>query len=254
VLGRDGKYYLRSTGEELECGGVIKMSKSKSNVVNAQTVIDTYGTDAARIFVMSDSPADKDFEWTDEGIRGCCRYVSRFYSLLSTIGKKYDFHLGSMGEIVRQTHRTIRDVTYDLENFEFNRAIARIREFTNFLDRVRAKTSGEEQNYFSAVVVAVKLLSPFAPHLCSEMLELLGIRDTLWPDYDERLARDEEITMAVQVNGKLRGTISVKEGTTEEEILVLARSDPAVEKHLDNRQIRRTIVVPGRVINIVTTE
>ncbi|MDR2777449.1 MAG: leucine--tRNA ligase [Rickettsiales bacterium] len=253
VLEREGRYYREVTGEELDCEGVVKMSKSKSNVVDIREVIDVYGTDAARVFVMSDSPADKDFEWTEEGIRGCCKYINRFHSLMSIHGKKFDFFLDSDSEVTRYVHRVIRDVTYNLENFEFNRAIARIREFTNFIERVDVKTASDEQTRFSAMVIAAKLFSPFAPHLCSEVLELAGASDPSWPSYSEELAREEMVTVAVQINGRLRGTISVPRNGDpgEEKMVAMARSDPGVGKYLEGKQIKKIIVVPLRVINIV---
>ncbi|MDR3079017.1 MAG: leucine--tRNA ligase [Rickettsiales bacterium] len=248
-----GKYYSQSTGEELDCEGTIKMSKSKSNVVDIQRVIEVHGTDAARVFVMSDSPADRDFEWTEEGIRGCSRYISRFYNLLPTFGgKSFSFNLGSEGEVVRYSHRVIRDVTNNLENFEFNRALARIREFTNFLEKVETKTAAEQQTRFSALVIGIKLLSPFAPHLCSEMLEIAAIDDLSWPTFSEELARNENIVMAIQLNGKFRSTITMERGMTEDEIIALALADPTTQRHLEGRQIVRTIVIPERVVNLVT--
>ncbi|MDR1494690.1 MAG: leucine--tRNA ligase [Rickettsiales bacterium] len=247
-----GKYYSKTSGEELNCDGVIKMSKSKSNVIDTRKVINVYGTDAVRMFVMSDSPADKDFEWTQDGLRGCYRYISRLHGMLPVLDKKYDFNLDSKSEIARYTHRVIRDVTRNLENFEFNRAIAKIRELTNMLEKAKAKTATDEQLRFSALVIALKLLSPFTPHFCSEMLEIAGISDFSWPNYDEELVREEDVVMAVQINGKLRSTVSSRREATEEEVIALAKGNPNIQRYLEGKRIEKVIVVPCRVINLIT--
>ncbi|MDR1426007.1 MAG: leucine--tRNA ligase [Rickettsiales bacterium] len=251
VLEKNGSYHSKTTGEELDSRGIIKMSKSKYNVIDALGVADIYGTDAARIFVLSDSPADRDFEWTDEGIRGCCKYISKFYKLLETAPRGYAFDLTSNSELSKYTHRTIRDVTSNLENFEFNRAIAHLREFTNFLGEVKTDSAGEKQIYFSALVAATKLLDPFTPHLCSEILEQLGVEDFSWPSYDPVLALEDNVTLAVQINGKLRSTISLGRGAKEEEIRAAALGDPTTARHLAGRQIKKTIIIPDRLINLV---
>jgi leucyl-tRNA synthetase len=145
----------------------------------------------------------------------------------------------------------IRDVTIHIENFEFNIAIARIREFTNFLEKFKANTEEEKQSYFFAAVVAIRLFSPFAPHLCSELLENIGFNDYSWPKYDENVLRDNCVTMAIQLNGKLRSTIKIQKNLDENEIKILSTNDPKIRKYLNGRTIKRMVVIPDRVINIV---
>ncbi|MDR2778442.1 MAG: leucine--tRNA ligase [Rickettsiales bacterium] len=251
VIENNGKYYGKLTGEELSCKGVIKMSKSKSNVIDILDVINSYGTDSARVFVMSDSPASRDIEWTEEGIGGCCRYVNRFYSLLSNLDKKYSLDFNFDNRIVRATHRAVKEVTDGIENFEFNVAIAKIREFTNFLEKIEVNGEEEKQSYFFAAVTVSKLFSPFAPHLCSELLEKIGIDDCNWPQYDEKLLQDSTVTIAIQVNGKLRSTIEIQRDLDEKEIENLSKNDPKIKKYLEGKIIKKIIVVPNRIVNIL---
>jgi leucyl-tRNA synthetase len=252
VIEKNGDYRSKLTGEKLSCEGVIKMSKSKFNVVDVLEVINTYGTDAARVFVMSDSPASKDLEWTEEGIGGCCRYINKFYSLMANVGDKYG-NLDSSydNQIIRNTHHAIKNVTTNIENFEFNIAIAKIREFTNFLEKVEAEDEEGKQSYFFAAVTAIELFSPFAPHLCSELLEKIGVDNHSWPKYDERFLQSKTMTIAIQMNGKLRSAIEVQMGLDEKEIVRLSENDPKIIKYLEGKTIEKIIVVPGRVVNIV---
>ncbi|MDR2077481.1 MAG: leucine--tRNA ligase [Rickettsiales bacterium] len=251
VVEKNGKYYSKLSGEELSCEGTIKMSKSKSNVVGISEMINAYGTDSARVFVMSDSPANKDFEWTEEGIKGCCKYINRFYSLVSDMDMKYDPSSHLDNQIIRNTHRIIREVTACLENFDLNVAIAKIREFTNFLEKTKTNDDGEKQSYFFAVATIIKLFSPFAPHLCSELLEKIGVDDSSWPQFDENLLQENNVTIAIQINGKLRSTIEVRRGLDEKEIRNIFENDPKVKKYLENMTIKKTVFIPDKIVNIV---
>lgn len=271
---RDGKYYDRESGEELVSEGVIKMSKSKSNVVDVIRVIDAYGADAARVFVMSDSPADKDFEWTEEGIESCWKYICRFHRLVNSFvdsfGNSFDepsgnpdldnpnldgknFSPNNVDEIIKNTHRIIKYVTEDMEELKFNCAIAHIREFTNFLEKVKIDGEEAKKSYFFALVSIVKLFSPFAPHLCSELVEKLGLdgERQVWPSYNPSLTVENKVTIAIQVNGRLRGTLDMEKDATEEVVRELALADAKVAKYVANRTIKKVIFVPSKLLNIV---
>lgn len=253
VIEKDGKYYNIETNEELNCEGVIKMSKSKYNVVDNMKIVDAYGADAARMFVMSDSPADKDFEWTEQGIDGCWKYMNRFYRMCDSFEDKtlnisnINYH----NEIIKNTHKLIKDVTNNYENIEFNKAIARIREFTNFLEKIKINTQEEKESYLFALINVIKLFSPIAPHLCSELLENFKINDNNWPIYKEELTIDNTVNIAIAVNGKLRTTMEVNKDMDKIELESLARQNNNIQKYINGVEIKKIIVVPNKMVNFV---
>jgi len=263
VKEENGKYFDINTGEELTCEGIIKMSKSKCNVVDINTVIEDYGADAARLFVLSDTPADKDFEWTTEGIEGAWKYINRVWKLSATFVDENDINelknikITKVNELLKENHRAVKAVSNFLDNLEFNKAIARIRELSNAIEKAEIKDNEDLAIKYLAIKNLVKLLSPFTPHLCEELNQLLGEEKTLdksnWPIFDEALTVDNEITVVIQVNGKLRGEIAVKKDLSEEEIEELARNQENVKKHLEGKEIKKTIVVPNKLINFVVS-
>lgn len=252
LLKKDGKFYNRETNEELDYEGVIKMSKSKSNVIDILRIIDAYGADAARVFVMSDTPADKDFEWSEDGIDSCWKYINRFYRLATSFKEKFDIsEFNYVNEIVKNTHKTVKAVTNSLNNLEFNKAIAKIRELTNFLEKAQIKSDEEKKSYFFALISVIKLFAPFAPHLCCELLETFGITDQYWPSFNDEYTIDNDVTIALQVNGKLRSTINVPLDFDKTELEKLAKKEVNVTKYIGDKTIKRMIVVPNKLVNFV---
>ncbi len=252
LVERDGKFYNNETNEELVYEGIIKMSKSKSNVIDILKIIDAYGADAARMFVMSDTPADKDFEWSEQGIEGCWRYINKFYRLISNFKEKYDLNnINYTNDIIKITHKTIKAVQNNFENLEFNKAIAKIRELTNFLEKVSLDNEENKKSYYFAIVNAVKLFNPITPHVCSELLELLGINNNIWPNYNESLTIDNNVTIAIQINGKLRTTIDVAKDTIKDEVENIVKSNNIVKKYIDGKNIKKIIFVPNKLVNLV---
>ena len=250
---KDEKFYNIETNEELSYEGIIKMSKSKCNVVDNKKVVDAYGADSARMFVLSDTPADKDFEWTTAGIDGCWKYINKFYRLIAN-------HCDSIPEnsvlndnnvIAKTTHKYIKDTTIALNNLEFNKAIAKIREFSNYLEKVQLKTEEDKQSYYFALINITKLFMPFAPHLCSELLERLKVNNTDWPEYNDALTVEDTIGIAIQINGKLRGTLQVKKDLSKEELENLARNEEGAKKYLEGKEIKKVIVVPNKLVSFV---
>ena len=248
----NGKYYNIETKEELSFEGVIKMSKSKSNVFDMIKITEAYGADSARVFVMSDSPADKDFEWTEDGIDSCWKYINRFYRLILNFKDRFDIDgLECVDEIVKNTHKTIKAVTNNLNNLEFNKAIAKIREFTNFLEKTQPETEQEKKSYFFGLVSVVKLFMPFAPHLCCELLEIFNISDQSWPKFDNKYTVDYNVTLALQVNGKLRATINVSRDLDKIELEKLAKKESNIVKYIDGKDIKKVIIIPNKLVNFV---
>jgi leucyl-tRNA synthetase len=252
---RGGKAFLKGTDVALAIGPSEKMSKSKKNVIAPETIIDAYGADTIRWFMLSDTPPERDIEWTDEGAEGCWRFVQRIHRLVSeaenlpppgtAIGEADDASL----ELRRATHRAIAAVTEDLENLRFNRAVAQIYTLANAIGAGAASGAARRE----ALETLVKLIGPMMPHLAESCWQALGhtslIVETDWPKADTALTRSDTITIAVQVNGKLRGTIDIARDAEKETVEKMALE--AVARALDGKTPRRVIVVPGRIVNIV---
>jgi leucyl-tRNA synthetase len=244
-------------------GRLEKMSKSKKNVVSLETIVDTYGADTARLYLLSDSPPERDLEWTPAGIEGIWRYVNRVWRLTSEPpvalpppGTPVPAALSPAAEAVRRTiHKTIAAVTDDLDKFRFNRAVARIRELTNALEELPASERGAGAVLREGLEVLARLLAPMMPHLAEEMWHELGhaglAAAEAWPKADPALARDEQVTIAVQVNGKLRATLELARDTDRETVADAALALPQVARWLEGKPPKKTIVVPNRIVNIV---
>ena len=264
--GPDGSPVHVDTGAKVVRGRSEKMSKSKRNTVDPAHIIATYGADTARLFMLSDSPPERDLEWTESGIDGAWRYVNRLWRLaaLSALplppkGTPQPASITGRALAVRSAiHRTIAHVDGDLLQFQFNKAVARIRELTNAL----GEFNGSDQDGDGAAWVlregleAVALLvGPMMPHLAEEMWALLGGRGLLaqaaWPSHDPALLVDDTVTLAVQVNGKLRGTVQVAKDAPQDVVQALALALPSVVAQLDGKPPRKVVVVPNRIVNVV---
>ncbi len=261
VREENGQYFDVNTGEKLSCEGIIKMSKSKCNVVDINTVIENYGADAARLFVLSDTPADKDFEWTTEGIEGSLKYINKVWKLCAAfiddndLDKIKNTKIEKVNELLIENHKAIKAITNFLENLEFNKAIARIREFSNAIEKFVPKDDEDLAIKFLAMENLVKMLAPFTPHICEELNQMFGEKTTLdiakWPAFDEKLTIDSEITVVIQVNGKLRGDIRVKKDEDRKIVEEMAKNQENVKKHLEGKEIKKVIIVPNKLVNFV---
>jgi leucyl-tRNA synthetase len=260
--GDDGGLADRA-GRKVTTGRTEKMSKSKKNVVGLDDIVETYGADTARLYLMSDSPPERDLEWTETGIEGTWRYVNRLWRLVSEpaaelppAGSAMPSGLGpALVALRRQTHKTVAAVTDDLEKFRFNRAVARIRELTNALEDLPAREPGAGPVLREGLEAATRLIGPMMPHLAEEMWQTLGhpglIADAPWPTPDPDLARDEAVTIAVQVNGKLRGTIDLPRDAAPAEVEEAALALPQVVRFLDGKTPKKVVVVPNRIVSVV---
>ncbi|MFL5991459.1 MAG: leucine--tRNA ligase [Rubrobacteraceae bacterium] len=233
-------------GEDAE-----KMSKSRGNVVNPQDYLDHYGADALRDFLMFIGPWDQGGPWDARGIEGVSRFLRRALSLTGDgdpSGAEAD-----PAELARRTNRTVKKVTEDLEGFRFNTAIAALMEQTNYLLAIKGQVGEEE--WEDALRTFALVLAPFAPHHAEEMWAAMGepysVHEQAWPAWDETLIAAEEITLVVQINGKLRDRIEVPADITEEAATELALSSERVRLHVEGREIRKSIYVPGRLVNLV---
>ena len=228
-----------------------KMSKSRGNVVNPQDFVNRYGSDALRCFLMFIGPWDQGGPWDGRGIEGVVRWLRRAISLVGEgdpSGAEAD-----PNELDRRTHRTIKKVTEDLESFRFNTAIAALMEHTSYLLAIRGEVGEERWN--EALRTFVTVLAPFAPHHAEEMWAAMGEEYSVhlqgWPSWDENLMAAQEITLVVQVNGKLRDRIEVPADIAEEEARELALSSARVRPYVEGRELKKSVYVPGRLVNLV---
>ncbi len=256
---KDGSYLLKD-GSKVTVGRSEKMAKSKKNVVEPRYIIDSYGADTARLFVMSDTPYDKDFDWNDDSLDGAWRYLSKVSRVGEQVLAQLAHTAGNSGHpedslaLQKATHRFLKTVTEAYERYGFNKIIAFHREFCRTLEDFSAKNVSKEVLHYAFSVFLITL-SPLSPHLTSELWEKLGqttyLHDAPWPAFDEKLAALDEMTIAVQVNGKMRGAILVSPGADEETIREKAHALPTVQRDIEGKNIRRVIIVPQKIINIV---
>ena len=259
--------FVDIAGRPVTAGRHEKMSKSKKNVVGLDAIVETYGADTARLYVLSDSPPERDLEWTETGIEGIWRYVNRLWRMVSEPpaplpppGTQAGAGLSPPVMALRRTiHQTIAAVTDDLDKFRFNRAVARIRELTNAIEELPEGTLQSEPGapavLREGLEILARLLGPMMPHLAEEMWLTLGgaglLAEQPWPVADPDLAREEQVTIAVQVNGKLRGTLEFPRDAESGAVESAALGLPQVARWLDGRSPRKVIVVPNRVVSIV---
>ncbi|SLJ93734.1 leucine--tRNA ligase [Novosphingobium mathurense] len=237
---------LKADGAPVEIGRVIKMSKSKKNVVDPDEIVATYGADAIRWFMLSDSPPERDLPWSEAGIEGCARFVQRLWRLFG----QYDASAeGEDKAVDRKAHQTVAAVAQDIESLGFNKAVARIYELTGVIEKAKPSASRSE-----AIRKVLLLVAPMMPHLAEEAYAAFGqglVAEADWPEVDPALLVEDEVTVAIQVKGKLRDTITVAKGTAKEELEALALASEKVQRALDGAEVRKVIVVPDRLVNLV---
>ena len=246
-----------------------KMSKSKGNTVDPDEIFENYGADTARLFILSDSPPNRDFDWSDAGVEGCYKFLNRLWKIYSAYQENIilDYNLPDISNLskennalVREVHMAVKKISQDIANeFQFNTVISKYREFTNVIyDYLNNKKdfSQEDKEVFSyAVITFLKLLAPVLPHMTEEIYEGLGGKDSVhklkWPEYDENLAKTSTITLVVQINGKVKDRIEVDAETPKEELEKTALNSSKVKELTMGRQIVKVIVVPAKLVNIV---
>ncbi|MDO7606538.1 MAG: leucine--tRNA ligase [Loktanella sp.] len=248
---RDGKMVVSETGEAITVIPSAKMSKSKNNVVDPDDILAKYGADTARWFVLSDSPPERDVEWTASGAEATNKHIGRVYRLAAEIAAMENATGEGDEDLIRAMHRAIVDVTSGVETFGFNAAIAKLYGFTATLSKSKAGSAAKRQ----AMLVLAQLMAPMTPHLSEEVWALLGgaglIIDAPWPVADEAMLVESTVTLPIQINGKRRSEIAVAADLPKEEIEKLVLAMDAVVRALDGATPKKLIVVPGRIVNIV---
>jgi leucyl-tRNA synthetase len=256
--------HLLTQGMVLKDGG--KMSKSKGNVVDPNAMINHYGADATRLFILFAAPPVKELEWSDQGIEGAYRFLNRLWRLVEDLqdvlqqAKPASFTdpvSEAAKSLRRKEHETIKRVTHDIENhFQFNTAIAAVMELVNELYGVKDELrESAPQALSSAIATALTVLSPVAPHICEELWETLGhdtrLAEQAWPAHDESALVLDEVTVVVQVNGKVRGKLNVPNNAPKDDVEKIAMEQENVIKHIEGKTVRKVIVVPNKLVNIV---
>jgi leucyl-tRNA synthetase len=240
-----------------------KMSKNKGNVVDPQELIAKYGADTVRLFMMFAAPPEQALEWSDEGVQGCFRFLKRFWKAVQAHvdgGPVVALDPGSLDpvqkDLRRKTHQTIAKIGDDVgRRYTFNTAVAASMELLNAVNKFEDRSEAGRAVEHEALEAVVLMLSPMVPHVCHVLWEALG-HDTAvvnepWPAVDESALEADLVEIVVQVNGKLRGRISVPAGADNETIGAQALEDPNVQRFVADKAVRKTIVVPGRLVNIV---
>ncbi len=262
VVSENGEHKTND-GKPVTQGAVIKMSKSKKNVIDPQDIMDTYGADAARLFILSDSPPERDIEWTEGGIEGAWRFVNKLHRIITEnidallpVGTAQPSNFNDKAKELRSTvHKSIVGVAEDIEAFHMNKAVARIRELSNALTAFDPKDDTDKWALREGYEALVRLFNPMMPHLAEELWQQLGhdtiLAETLWPTHDDNLLSADTVTIGVQVNGKVRATITLASDCPKDEAEKIALSQDGVKKALEGQAVKKVIVVPGRIVNVV---
>ena len=255
----DGNQLLHIESKKIiEKGDVIKMSKSKKNVVDPDEIIEGYGADVARWFVLSDSPPERDVEWTESGVIGAWRFSKKVWNLVSDSEKMDPMSVASeaKGEALalrRFVHKALEKITAGIESFRFNTSVAQIYELTNALKKYKANDAAKAE----ALGILIRAIAPFMPHLSEECWSHLGGEGLCyhapWPEVDPAMLVEDEVTLPIQVNGKRRSELTAAKDISKEDAEKLALADEAVQRAIDGLTVRKVIVVPGRIINIVAS-
>ena len=260
VIKRENNYFHRETNVKVIVGRTEKMSKSKKNVVDPEHIIGNYGADTARFFMLSDSPPNRDMEWTDAGIEGSWRFLSKIWRFVES----FEFRNSNIilptklsnrqNDLMRSLHITIKDVTESIDNFHFNNAVASLRSLVNKILSFKKIEQNDDVIILFNLNNLLILINPMVPHIAEELWEILGnqgmICDQKWPVSDKRYLQTNTIEVPIQVNGKMRAIISVPNNTSQKELEILGLMEPNVKKFL-NGSPKKVIVVINRVVNFV---
>jgi leucyl-tRNA synthetase len=259
VVQENGQYLHKSTGGEVIAGRVEKMSKSKKNVVDPMGIIENYGADTARLFMLSDSPPERDLEWSITGAEGSWRYINRLFKMthkfLNSDVNANNIVTEHNLKTRKLIHQTIDLVTKDLEKFHFNRAIARIRELTNIITELDFNDANYSAVTLEGISTIIQLINPITPHLAEELWQILGNHTPLcqskWPVANPELLIEDNVVLAIQINGKLKTTISISKDLGDEDIKAQVLNLLPVKTTLLDLTVKKIIIVPGKVVNIV---
>ncbi len=254
IISIEGKKYLKKNKNELiKIGPSESMSKSKKNTIDPENIIKNYGADSVRLFILSDSPPEKDVQWSEEGMSASFKFIQKLWGLHNKILKEYELNHpdNKNNKLIKFTHKFVKKITENLNNFSYNIVIANMHEMYAFLIKeIENKYSKEIilENYKKILIS----IMPIIPHFSNECLDNLGIKEKLnWPDYDNKMIEDKNTLIVIQINGKKRGLIDLPKNSSEEELFKLIKRDNKIFKYIKDKDIKKKIYVKDKLINII---
>ena len=261
VTEKDNNFFEKNTDKKIIVGSSESMSKSKKNVVDPQSVIDMYGADAVRWFMLSDSPPERDIQWSDEGIAGCYKFIQKIWGMsekIQSISDPKKLTVSEKAVLDKLINKFIKEITLNIENFHFNVAVAKFYEFTNSLNKILNDTNCDKEEFASTLKQFLILIYPFTPHIACEVWEKTTKQKDLhtqkWPSFKEELLKQSEFNIVVQINGKKRAVLLAKEGETEESLFQMSLELDNVKKLIENKKIIKKIYIKNKLINFVVNE
>ena len=247
--------WLDSFGNKVRIGKIEKMSKSKKNIVDPSNIIDLYGADTARWFMLSDSPPDRDLEWTNTGIVGAYKFINRIWDVANLVLKNNTIKEGAEDKVlINKLDETKKKVTENIESFQYNKAVANIYEITNYIQKTNQLNNTSRKVFVRALSDISLILQPFVPHLSEELWKLMGNTGLAisqpWPDYN-KVSQKKDYNVAIQINGKTRDVISLQNDISKKELMKIVMKNLKIKKHVKDSKIEKTIYVPKKILNIV---
>jgi len=254
LITKDGKKILKDTGVPVKIGPSESMSKSKKNTIDPEKIIEDYGADSVRLFILSDSPPEKDVQWSDEGINSSYKFIQKLWVLNQKIIQEIEANHPPCknNDLDKITNKFIKEITHNIENFSYNKIIANLHENYTALNKIILNKIEKEKlvkNYKKILVV----ISPIIPHFSKECMEMINIKENLlWPKVEEKFLLEDDVKFVVQFNGKTRKIIISKKDTTESLLLNKIKEDNKLNEYLKNKIIKKKIFIPNKLINIIT--
>ena len=254
LITKEGKKFKKNNGVPVKIGPSESMSKSKKNTIDPEKIIRDYGADSVRLFILSDSPPEKDVQWSDEGIKSSYKFIQKLWTLNQKIIQEIDAdHPPNQNQDIEKiTNKFIKEITNNIENFSYNKIIANFYETYSTLNKIILNKIEKQklvENYKKILVV----ISPVIPHFSSECMEMINAKENLlWPEVDEKFLLEDNIKFIIQFNGKTRKIITSKKDTTESLLLSKIKEDNKLNKYLNDKNIQKKIFIPNKLINIIT--
>ena len=246
------KFLIKDNSKEIKVGPSESMSKSKKNTIDPEKIIMNYGADAARLFILSDSPPEKDVQWSEEGIVSSFKFIQKLWNLNLKIKEKINMNYieDTDGEIKKFTNKFLKRVTENLENFNYNKIVANLHEMYSFLFKQLDRDYKKETLYenYEKILIAI---TPVVPHFSSECLQLLNSKEKRWPKYDENELQENTVKIVIQINGKKRGLIETKKEISEEKLFEIISNDETITKYFDEKNVKRKIYIKDKLMNII---
>ena len=253
IITKDGvKYLKQNSSKKITVGPSESMSKSKKNTVDPENIFSNFGADSTRLFILSDSPPEKDVQWSDEGIISSFKFIQKLWNLNQKILKKIEFNYAKDDddEMTKITNKYLKNVTLNLETFGYNKIIANMYEIYSSLNKLTDKNYTKKTIIKNYEKILISMM-PVIPHFSNECLTLIGAKNFVWPKYNEKILEEEVINLVIQINGKKRGIIKTKRNVNEENILKMLIEDEKINKYLNQAEIKRKIYIKNKIMNII---